>query len=196
MVPAAAPFLNRAVEVPLAVMVGVEIVTEPAPLEVTRVVVLLPPKVMPLGLPRFPPETLGGVVNTTVPAFKFKTPLNVFTPESVSVLVLFPDLVRLALPLIMPPIVNPALAMLGLSVPPEPVRAMLLLMVWVTATPFEMIPPLARVNGLPPIMKVLAPALKVMPLNVKPVSSLFGVVDPTEPNTSESPLATGPEPDE
>ena len=103
MVPLAPPLLNTPVELVLRVMVGDEIDTEPAPLVVTRVVLLLPPKVMLLGLPRLPPEPLGGVVNTTVPAFKFNTPLNVFTPESVSVLLLFPDLVRFALPLIMPP---------------------------------------------------------------------------------------------
>ena len=72
-------------------MVGEEIVTEPAPGVVVRVVVLLPPKVMPLGLPRLPPETLGGVVNTTVPELKVNTPLNVFTPDSVNVLALFPN---------------------------------------------------------------------------------------------------------
>src|ERR1051326_6488689 len=127
-VPAAAPFLNSAVELVLAVMVGEEIVTEPAPLEVTSVVVLLPPKVMPLGFPRLPPEGPGGVVNTTVPALKVSTPLKVFTPVSVSVLLLFPDLVRFAAPLMTPPSVRAALATLGLSVALV-MSAILLLMV-------------------------------------------------------------------
>jgi len=48
---------------------------------------------------------------------------------------------------------------------------------------------------LPPIVYKVVP-LKLMLPQVKAVSSLFGVVDPAPPNTSESPVATGPEPDE
>jgi hypothetical protein len=52
------------------------------------------------------------------------------------------------------------------------------------------------VKALPPMVSAFAPELNVVLGKVKLVSLLFGEVEPAVLNTSESPLASGPEPDE